>query len=120
MADRRETQAAKRAEALKAGIGGGPLSFVCPRCGGDFKTGNTYIPHAEDCPKYQREREQEDKERAALSRSAAPFQIDSTHEWDCPCDGCENDRRKALTRILRRAGQRSDGLAPKPLTGEDL
>lgn len=73
MKTRAEVAAAKRAEALKAGIGGGPLSFVCPRCGGDWHAGTKYVPHAEDCPKYLRERQEQDAERAALADVRAPF-----------------------------------------------
>jgi hypothetical protein len=47
---------------------------------------------------------EQDAERAALSSLAAPVPIpvvrDPHSDWDCPCDRCENARRRALARAF--------------------
>jgi len=117
--------AEKRAEALQGRkehkAAGKPLpwylSMTCPACGGDWEQGGRYVPHAEDCWKYRKEREQQDRERAALSRPEAPMPIsvlsDPHADWDCPCDRCENARRRALARAFGPM----PGLAPKDRGG---
>jgi hypothetical protein len=60
---------------------------------------------------------EQDAERAPLSSLAAPVSIpvvrDPHSDWDCPCDRCENARRRALARAFGPM----PGLAPKDRGG---
>lgn len=97
MADRDD---ARRANQRRQGC-----KYCCPECFGDVWLGSGYLPHAPTCERGQ------DKERAALARAGGRFPVADIAE--SPWSDHEDDRRVVLTRILRRAGNRAEGLAPK-------
>lgn len=85
--------------------------------------GSQWVPHLSSCERGRWRRpapeprvifltpptpEQQDAEAAALRRIGAPVPVPNV-DWDCPCDPCEDARRKAI----KRAGVNIPGLSPK-------